>query len=954
PTAARQAGRLGRQWWWCTTRARDAAGSSPPSPAVALVSTCWRAGSGSARLAHVLCTTTTASQAFQPAEQPWVLASVRRVARLQLAQAGAPPACVPDGAELLAGHAGRITDADNFEPPAVDAAIRTAAALVSDLRAALRLLRPEPRLPLRVSSAHGPTVGINTSLRQHAFFAAAEEDGVALLEAPGGLAAGLQACLRLGIKVRLAPWRGAVGGLTLAPGAAAVSRLDSMPLRQSGQWLVVGAWGWGSGAWSEEDMLGLLGGMQRELRGLGCPAPAYIVQGTGTTEEQQRAFGFPFGVPALLDIAQTGVAMHALATIYTNLAAAEHLGAVLRRLRAPAGRGLSSLLPAGLQAMVAERVEPPPLVPVHTPGQRIEALPAGLTEPPLRRRSTDLPCHPGVSEWEDIMGHRAGVAAGLAAGLAVVALRDAVAPPTLVCVLATALALQRHYVTPHDMQSLPERLQRPAEPLGGWAPREEDEEESWVARALVQRHPGSALAIALTMGLADAAEGQEEAGQPLCADVWGDEAVIEALRAGGAGGRPPGGDAAARRVARRAAHYRWDGSQLLRAMPGGRSRVCPPPDARRRLVEVMHGRLGHLGLGHWWYGMRQDVQAVVRECRACDLSNARGTQRPMQLHPLAVMGLFYRWGVDLAGPMLESAEGNRHVMAAIEHFSKHVELFPLKDKAPATVARAWADVLARFGAPAEVVTDIGAEFAAEFAELLERCFIDHRTTSAGHPQADGAAERIVRVLKEALRKACYEAADPAAWEKGLPELLLGYRCSPQASTRYSPYQLLYGGIVPVVPPAVRERFEQPLDFEDPSAAADSLLQRAEWSAPMLLCDGCNTGWHWPCLHLRAQPEGVWRCPGCQGLKREALVEQPGAEQPQRPDVGRELFPRAGTRRLDEEATGLHLRRVRLVEQAGKGRGAYRGTLARPEYFTVRWEDGGESGLSLIPARRLLV
>ncbi|PNH10900.1 hypothetical protein TSOC_002297, partial [Tetrabaena socialis] len=111
-----------------------------------------------------------------------------------------------------------------------------------------------------------------------------------------------------------------------------------MPLRQSGQWLVVGAWGWGGVAWSEEDMLGLLGGMQRELRGLGCPAPAYVVQGPGTTEEQQRELGFPFGVPALLDIAQAGVAMHAPATIYTNLAAAEHLGAVLRRLRAPAER----------------------------------------------------------------------------------------------------------------------------------------------------------------------------------------------------------------------------------------------------------------------------------------------------------------------------------------------------------------------------------------------------------------------------------------------------------------------------------------------------------------------------------------------------------------------------------------------------------------------------------------
>ncbi|PNH08223.1 Pro-Pol polyprotein [Tetrabaena socialis] len=672
-----------------------------------------------------------------------------------------------------------------------------------------------------------------------------------------------------------------------------------------------------------------------------------------------------------------GVAMHAAAAIYTKLAAAEHLGAVLRRTRAPPERGLSCLLPAGLQAMVAERVEPLPLVPVHVPGQRLEALPAGLAAPPFRRRSSGLPC----VKWEDIMGHSAGVADGLPTGGAVVALRDAVALPTL-------------------------------------------------------RHPGSALAIALTTGLAGVAEDQEDADKPLCGDVWRDVPVLEALSAGCG---VPGGDVAARRVARRAAHYRWEGVQLLRAMPGGRSRVCPPPDARWRLVEAMHGRLGHLGvrrtlallqLGHWCYDMRKDVQAVVRECRTFGLSNACGTQRPMQLHPLPVRGLFYRWGVDLAGPMAGSAEGHRYCMVAIEHFSKHVEIVPLKDKTPAAVARAWSDVLARFGAPAEVVTDNGTEFA----ELLERCLIDHRTTSPGHPQADGAAERIVKVLTEALRKACYEAADPAAREKGLPELLLGYRCSPQASTRYSPYQLLYGGIVP------------PLDFEDTAAAAEPLLQRSAWvrqaypaaagnlliaqhrdtlrysavrtgrylakpvvhapgdyvyvrrgnvtntlqfpqhdtilrmesrrssveqllpchlpvnpivaprlfrpardlqcevcgyphdEARMLLCDGCNTGWHWRCRQLSARPLGMWLCPGCSVLPREGMEgpPEPGqldgvlAPPPQPPDVGRALFPRASTRRLDEEAAGLH-----PAEGAVDGAGAGQGSRAGARWGFVR-------------------
>jgi hypothetical protein len=40
----------------------------------------------------------------------------------------------------------------------------------------------------------------------------------------------------------------------------------------------------------------------------------------------------------------------------------------------------------------------------------------------------------------------------------------------------------------------------------------------------------------------------------------------------------------------------------------------------------------------------------------------------------------YRWGVDLAGPFVLSNRGNLYFMVCIEHFSKYIEVFPLKDK----------------------------------------------------------------------------------------------------------------------------------------------------------------------------------------------------------------------------------------------------------------------------------
>ena len=52
-------------------------------------------------------------------------------------------------------------------------------------------------------------------------------------------------------------------------------------------------------------------------------------------------------------------------------------------------------------------------------------------------------------------------------------------------------------------------------------------------------------------------------------------------------------------------------------------------------------------------------------------------------------------------------------------------------------------VLARFGAPAEVLTEQGREFLGAFQALCTKALIDHRTSSRDHPKADGLAEHVV-------------------------------------------------------------------------------------------------------------------------------------------------------------------------------------------------------------------
>jgi hypothetical protein len=193
--------------------------------------------------------------------------------------------------------------------------------------------------------------------------------------------------------------------------------------------------------------------------------------------------------------------------------------------------------------------------------------------------------------------------------------------------------------------------------------------------------------------------------------------------------------------------------------------------------------------------------------------------------------MFYRWHVDLAGPFSVSRNGNTHIMICVEAFSKHAEIIPIPNKESATTAYYFLhNVIARFGAMAEVVTDQGTEFLGQFQELMVQAQVDHRFTSAHHPQSNGLAERVVQTVKRALKKMLSTCTDLQDWDTAAAWVALGYRATPQSSSRVSPYHILYA-TQPVVPPGVVERCTEPIDMscetkQGRRAAALQLLARA--------------------------------------------------------------------------------------------------------------------------------
>jgi transposase InsO family protein len=154
--------------------------------------------------------------------------------------------------------------------------------------------------------------------------------------------------------------------------------------------------------------------------------------------------------------------------------------------------------------------------------------------------------------------------------------------------------------------------------------------------------------------------------------------------------------------------------------------------------------------------------------------------------------------VDLAGPFPPDEEGNRWLAVAVDVYSKWVEAFPLKSK-HAFVTASWLynEILARWGKPEFLRCDHGAEWEAEFRRQCRQIGIVMNQGATGNSRANGQAERIIRSIKDVLRR-FMTMERTAYWSDGLPYCLMALRHTPQASHRFPPFTVVTG-TTPVLP-----------------------------------------------------------------------------------------------------------------------------------------------------------
>ena len=95
------------------------------------------------------------------------------------------------------------------------------------------------------------------------------------------------------------------------------------------------------------------------------------------------------------------------------------------------------------------------------------------------------------------------------------------------------------------------------------------------------------------------------------------------------------------------------------------------------------------------------------------------------------------------------------------------------------------------GLPKIVQSDQGSNFTSRvFRQAMNSLGIKTVTSSAYHPQSQGALERFHSTLKTMIRAYCLDHQKD--WDEGIPFLMFAARDAPQESLGFSPFELIFG------------------------------------------------------------------------------------------------------------------------------------------------------------------
>ena len=204
-----------------------------------------------------------------------------------------------------------------------------------------------------------------------------------------------------------------------------------------------------------------------------------------------------------------------------------------------------------------------------------------------------------------------------------------------------------------------------------------------------------------------------------------------------------------------------------------------------------------LSQSFFWPGMYRDVKTFCKSCDTCQRTTQKGRnvkaplQTPDSNNPRICLRPFEKIAIDIIGELPMSKHKNRFILTVIDYATRWTEAIPLKNCDTITISEALCTIFARFGFPREILSDNGPAFTSNVMDqVMCTLGIKHTFSTPYHPQTNGLCERVNATIKANLRKAAFGSIEN--WDRLLPITLFNIRSSPQETTKYTPFELLYG------------------------------------------------------------------------------------------------------------------------------------------------------------------
>ena len=163
---------------------------------------------------------------------------------------------------------------------------------------------------------------------------------------------------------------------------------------------------------------------------------------------------------------------------------------------------------------------------------------------------------------------------------------------------------------------------------------------------------------------------------------------------------------------------------------------------------------GHLGvkktydrlLRHFfWHGAKKYVSNHCKTCHICQMAgkpHQKPPRAPLQPIP-AFEEPFSTLIIDCVGPLPRTGSGKQYILTIMCSSTRFPEAVPLRSIRTPAICEALKGYFSFFGLPTVIRSDCGSNFQSkQFKKFLKELGIEHITSSAYHPQSQGALERF--------------------------------------------------------------------------------------------------------------------------------------------------------------------------------------------------------------------